>query len=283
LRKEWLLRAAAARKHIVCEKPCGVSVADLREILDACREHQVQFMDGVMFMHSRRLERVREVLDDPATLGPLRRISSAFSFCGDDAFFAGNIRSQARLEPDGCVGDLGWYCLRFALWVMREQLPVRVTGRRLAGHPAAGTGTVPAEFSGELFFPGGVTADYYCSFVTADQQWAQVAGANGWLRIPDFVLPFFAPQAAFETHQARFEVKGCEFRMLSGRRDFSVPESSNGLPDSQEANLFRNFADQVRSGRLNEAWPTMALNTQRVMEACLRSAREGSRPVGMDE
>src|SRR5438105_2549730 len=48
LRKEWVLRAAEAGKHIVCEKPCAVSVADLREMLDACRRHRVQFMDGVM-------------------------------------------------------------------------------------------------------------------------------------------------------------------------------------------------------------------------------------------
>src|SRR5258708_2376237 len=52
LRKEWVLRAAAAGKHVVCEKPCAVSVADLREMLDACKKNRIQFMDGVMFMHS---------------------------------------------------------------------------------------------------------------------------------------------------------------------------------------------------------------------------------------
>src|SRR5438445_4225464 len=79
LRKEWVLRAAAAHKHIVCEKPCAVSVADLREMLEACRRQQVQFVDGVMFMHSRRLERLREVLDDGKSVGEVRRIASAFS------------------------------------------------------------------------------------------------------------------------------------------------------------------------------------------------------------
>src|SRR3954470_15651935 len=63
-RKEWVLRAVAAGKHIVCEKPCAVSVADLREIIDACKKHRVQFMDGVMFMHSPRLPQLRQILDD---------------------------------------------------------------------------------------------------------------------------------------------------------------------------------------------------------------------------
>src|SRR5260221_8171530 len=69
LRKEWVLCAAQAGKHIVCEKPCATSVADLDEMIEACREHRVQFMDGVMFMHSRRLEALRAVLDDNTSVG----------------------------------------------------------------------------------------------------------------------------------------------------------------------------------------------------------------------
>src|SRR5689334_7103060 len=128
LRKEWVLRAAAAAKHIVCEKPCAVSVADLREMIDACREHRVQFVDGVMFMHSRRLLRLREILDDGKSVGDVRRIASAFSFRAPPEFLSVNIRGSAQLEPHGCVGDLGWYCLRLALWVMNWEMPKKVTG-----------------------------------------------------------------------------------------------------------------------------------------------------------
>ncbi|HEY2953576.1 MAG TPA: Gfo/Idh/MocA family oxidoreductase, partial [Verrucomicrobiae bacterium] len=166
LRKEWVLRAAEAGKHIVCEKPCATSVADLREMLDACRQHRVQFVDGVMFMHSRRLERMREVLDDQTSVGPVKRITSAFSFCAPDEFFGANIRAHSVLEPYGCLGDLGWYCIRFALVVMNEQLPRRVTGRILA--EAGGRNSpapVPAGFSGELLFDNGVSSGFYCSFL----------------------------------------------------------------------------------------------------------------------
>ena len=133
LRKEWVLRAAAAGKHIVCEKPCATSVADLREMLDACRRQRLQFMDGVMFMQSRRLRQIREVLDDHASVGRIKRITSAFSFCASREFFLSNIRADSLLEPHGCLGDLGWYSLRFALWAMNGQLPQRVTGRILSG------------------------------------------------------------------------------------------------------------------------------------------------------
>ena len=59
LRKEWVIRAARAGKHILCEKPCAATTGDLREMLEACRQNHVQFLDGVMFMHSRRLPRMR--------------------------------------------------------------------------------------------------------------------------------------------------------------------------------------------------------------------------------
>lgn len=57
LRKDYILAAVAAGKHVLCEKPCGVNAAELREIIDACAAAGVQFMDGVMFMHSDRLPR----------------------------------------------------------------------------------------------------------------------------------------------------------------------------------------------------------------------------------
>jgi predicted dehydrogenase len=80
VRKAWVLRAAQARKHVVCEKPCGVNAAELQEILAACRASNVQFMDGVMFMHSARLGSMRQALDDGSRVGEIRRITSQFSF-----------------------------------------------------------------------------------------------------------------------------------------------------------------------------------------------------------
>lgn len=280
LRKEWVLAAARQGKHIVCEKPCAVSLADLHEMLDVCRKHNVQFMDGVMFMHGRRLEQIRHLIDEQAELGDLKRITSAFSFLGGEEFFAGNIRVDSRLEPYGCLGDLGWYCIRLALWVMKEKLPRGVTGRilREAGRSDS-PAPIPAEFSGELFFDGGVSSAFYCSFVTATEQWAFLSGSKGYLRLADFVLPFFGEETRFEVNSAVFEVNGCDFNMEPHRRTIAVPEYSNSHESAQETNLFRNFAAQVLSGKLQQGWPEMALKTQQVMNACLQSARSNHRLI----
>ncbi len=280
LRKEWVIKAAIAGKHIICEKPCAASMAELTEMLDVCRQQRVQFMDGVMFMHSQRLNALRDTFNDAEQFGQMRRIHSSFSFLADDNFFASNIRANSVLEPYGCLGDLGWYCIRFALWARNEQLPRRVTGRILSeitppGSPAA----VPTEFSGELFFDDEVSCGFYCSFRAHDEQWITVSGTKGYVRIADFVLPFFGNEIGFDLNNAKFNVAGCDFNMEERRRRLTIPEYSNSHPTSQETNLFRDFAKQIALGKKNEIWPTLAFKTQQVMTACCESARAGSKTV----
>ena len=269
LRKEWVIRAAQAGKHVICEKPCAVSAADLEEMLAACRQHHVQFLDGVMFMHSLRLGRMREVLDDGASIGDLKRITSQFSFLGVEGFFERNIRVNAALEPAGCVGDLGWYNIRFALWTMNWQMPRAITGRMLA-YTSEG---VPTDFSGELIFDGGVSAGFYCSFINFRQQWANVSGTKGYLQVPDFVNPFGGGEAGFDVVNHGQD----GHQVLPGYRRITVAEHGNTHPTAPEANMFRNFANQIFSSQLNEAWPMWSLKTQTVLDECLKAARHAMR------
>ena len=282
LRKEWVLKAAAAKKHVLCEKPCAPSLPDLKEMIDACKHHGVQFMDGVMFMHSARLDAIRTTLDDGKTVGDIKRIASAFSFSGGPAFLTENIRMHSQLEPHGCLGDLGWYSIRFGLWVMNWQLPRQVSGRILSQVGRADSPTsVPTEFSGDLLFDGGVSLNFYSSFLTENQEWAHISGSKGHLMVPDFVLPFFGSETAFETNQPTFVVNGSRFHMETRLKRHVVQEYSNNHTGSQETNLFRNFSNQVLSGNLNSSWVDMAYQTQQVMEACLASARSGGALVNV--
>jgi predicted dehydrogenase len=275
VRKEWVVRAAGAGKHVLCEKPCAVSAADLRAMLDACRENRVQFMDGVMFMHSRRLPLLRQTLDDGRSVGSIRRITSQFSFLGADEFLTTNIRASNVLEPLGCLGDLGWYNVRFSLWVMNEQLPRHVVGRLLAAHERGDGPPVPMEFSGELFFPGGESAAFYCSFRTGNQQWATVSGTHGAIHVPDFVVPFYGNEVGFEANAPAFRVRSCcDFGMESHPRRLAAHEYSNGQPNAQETNMIRTFAEIVTSGQLQPRWAEQALATQQVLDALLCSARQ---------
>jgi predicted dehydrogenase len=222
------------------------------------------------------MENIRKILADEQNIGPLKRITSQFTFRAGSEFFANNIRSHSQTEPLGCLGDLGWYNIRFTLWAMNWKLPAKVSGHILAEHrrpdsPAA----VPTDFSAELIYAGGVSAHFYCSYLAEIQQWANFGGTKGFLYVPDFVLPWYGAEVAFEISNPIYNRMGCDFNMEEHTRRFAVPEYSNSTENSQETNMFRRFAELALSGQPDYAWGEMALKTQQVVDACLQSARSG--------
>lgn len=280
LRKEWVLRAAAAGKHVLVEKPVGCEASDVAEIIAACEEHGVQFMDGVMFMHGRRLKRLREVVD--RDIGKVRHIATQFSFMSDDEFQRTNIRAHGGLEPLGCLGDLGWYCLRFTLWAMNFAVPTEVTGRIHAEtRQGADAPPVPLEFSGTLTFADGASASFYCSFTAAHAQWAMVSGSGGLLRVPDFVLPHAGERTRFSVTRSEFIIDTCQADMREGETTETLDEPSNNAPGSQESAMFETFSRLVLARCLDPQWPQISLLTQRVLDACLASAKQGGCAVEM--
>jgi predicted dehydrogenase len=269
IRREWVVKAASAGKHVLCEKPCGPDAGELRAMLDACRANNVQFMDGVMFMHGKRLPLLRSVLEDGQTVGLLRRVVSNFSFAAGDDFLKNNIRVSSATEPLGALGDLGWYNIRFSLLVMNYKLPAKVSGRMLT----ATSDGVPLEFSGEMFWEG-VSASFYCSFNTELQQWAHVSGTKGSVSVRDFVLPYYGCESEFVADRPVFNVKGTSYHWESHPKRFAVTEYSDGAPDSQETNMIRTFSGLALGGKPDSFWPEVALKTQLVLDACLASARQ---------
>ena len=274
VRTEWIIKAAKAGKHVLAEKPCGINVAEVEEIIAACNEAGVQFMDGVMFMHSKRLDALRETLTD-GSIGEIRRINSQFSFNGGEDFLTGNIRMHSDLEPLGCLGDLGWYNIRFNLWVMDYAMPKSVSGRMLQGAARSDSpDQVPMEFSGEMFYENGVNASYYCSFMTGNQQWAHICGTDGTVRLDDFVVPFYGSEVKYTVSNTESNQHVCDFNMEQHDRTVAVHEYGGSHPTSQEMGLFRNFGDLVLGGTPDPKWSEIVLKTQQVLMSCIESSKQ---------
>jgi predicted dehydrogenase len=271
LRKEWIIAAAESGKHVLAEKPTALSTTDLVEILAVCKRN------SVMFMHSARLPLLRACLDDGQSIGEIRRIACHFSFLGDENFSKSNIRVDSLLEPFGCLGDLGWYCIRFLLWANRWQTPTHATGRCLTGTSGGGSESkIPTEFSAELIFPGGSSGSFYCSFLTGNQQWAHISGTNGNAYLKDFVLPHYGSEVSFDVENPAFVVNGCDFHMQEHTRRTIANEYASGHSPAQEINMFETFNKIVLGGKLDPFWGDIALATQRVMDQLLKSAMTGN-------
>jgi predicted dehydrogenase len=86
-------------------------------MLDAAYASKKFVMDGTMFPHHKRTSDVLECVVDESKVGKTNRIECNFTFMADEAFEKENIRASKKGDPQGCIGDLGWYCIRYGLMV----------------------------------------------------------------------------------------------------------------------------------------------------------------------
>ena len=140
---------------------------------------------------------------------------------------------------------------------------------------------VPLAFSGTLTFANGANASFYCSFTAAHAQWSIVSGDKALLQVSDFVLPFSGKQTQYALTRSAFALDVCQANMHAGSEVVTLDEPSNNAPGAQEVNLFQDFSALVLSGQIDASWAQISLLTQRVLDACLLSAREGSRVVSL--
>lgn len=111
LHKEWVLKAAAHKKHILCEKPMSKSAADTREMVQACEMAGVIFMEAFAYLHSPLMTELKAQIDK-GLIGDVNMIESVFYTPG----YEDNIRIR-RDTLGGSVYDLGCYTISFASYL----------------------------------------------------------------------------------------------------------------------------------------------------------------------
>jgi predicted dehydrogenase len=242
---EWTCLAARYGKHVLCEKPLGLNLAEAEQMADACTAAKRQLMDGVMWLHHERTPAMREFVRSE-TLGSLRRVTAGFSNGAN--LDPSNIRFQRELGG-GALGDLGWYCVGAVLWAFGE-LPERVFAT------ARYEREVDMNLSAMLWFRGDRMASFDCGFDVVWRKWFEIAGTRGSIVCDDFVNPWDSGKARFWVHDS--QGKGTQHLFADC---------------VQEVRMIENFCDIVRSGRLDSAWPRASLATQKVCDAVAQSAR----------
>lgn len=177
LHRPWTLAAAAAGKHVLCEKPLALDVADARPMVEACRRAGVVLMEAFMWRHHPRVVHARKMLSDGA-LGELRLVKMDFSFDID--------RTDWRLDASrggGALFDLGCYGINIARTFTQSE-PTEIIAR--ANYFAPG---VDMTLGMLLRFPGDVTALLDCSFECPPRNRFEIVGTKGSIEFPDGVLP----------------------------------------------------------------------------------------------
>lgn len=125
LHKEWIIRAARAGKHILCEKPLVCTQQELDEAEAACRENGVILIEAFACMHSPLFDSMKAVIAS-GEIGEVKSVYSAFCYPLDDG---PSVVWDKALEG-GALYDIGCYCTQTIRTLTgREPVSARAVGR----------------------------------------------------------------------------------------------------------------------------------------------------------
>lgn len=113
---EWTVKAAEAKKHILCEKPLAPSVKIAETMIEAADKNGVVLMEATAYLHSPFTKAVKEELINK-TIGDVLYMESAFMYSDYDL---SNIRMR-RETLGGATYDLGCYNTSQILWMLEEE------------------------------------------------------------------------------------------------------------------------------------------------------------------
>jgi len=175
LHHPWTMRALAAGKHVLCEKPYTRRHAEVAVAFDLADRAGLVLCEAFMWRHHPQARTIVEILPE---IGELQTIRATFSFVLDRP---NDIRLRADLDG-GSLMDVGTYCVSGARLLTGEE-PDLVFGTQVVG-PSG----VDVRFNGLLRFPGGAVAEFMSGFET-EHRGLEAIGSDGSVRLTNPWLP----------------------------------------------------------------------------------------------
>jgi predicted dehydrogenase len=176
----WTAKAAEAGKHVLCEKPISLTLAEAKTLLAVRERTGVKIGEAFMIRSSTQWLRVGELLR-AGRIGELRSVVGLFSYYNDDP---ANIRNQVECGG-GALLDIGCYCIQAARYGFGQE-PKRVMGL-VDRDPKM---MIDRLTSAMLDFDGR-QAIFTCSTQLIHYQRVQFFGTRGRIEIE---IPFNAPK-----------------------------------------------------------------------------------------
>ena len=206
----WTIKALAANKHVLCEKPIALTATEAKELLKETEKFpHLKVMEAFMYRHHPQWIRALELINGGA-IGMVKTVHSFFSYYNDDPE---NIRNMVDIGGGGLM-DIGCYCISLARLIFDEE-PQRVFGK-IEYDPGFETDRI---CSGILDFVQG-TSTFTCSTQLVPYQRVNVFGTKGRIEIE---IPFNAPpdkpcKMLFQNNEIieEIEIKICDQYTIQG-------------------------------------------------------------------
>jgi predicted dehydrogenase len=180
LHVEWAIKSLQAGKHVLCEKPIGLSSTQAVQLLLVAQEYpQLKVMEAFMYRFHPQWKEAKKMVTD-GLIGDLKTIQSFFSYYNIDP---NNIRNKKDAGGGGMM-DIGCYCVSLSRFIFGHE-PISVSGT-VEFDPVLQTDHIA---SGILDFGNG-TATFTCSTQLTPYQRVNILGTEGRIEIE---IPFNAP------------------------------------------------------------------------------------------
>ncbi len=244
-------RAAAAGKHVLCEKPLATTLEDAQRLITACRSNGVRLMVAYR-KYFDPASRALKKLVAGGKLGRLKLIHSAFTILLPSGRRAPGWHLDRKLAGGGALMDLGVYCVNTTRWL---------TGQEPTAAGAYAWTTDPARFREveehlvfRLNFPQGMVMTGSASFGAAKSSFLHVHGEKGWAALD--------PAFAYDEERRLFGKLGGHWfeKKFKPLDEFALELDA--------------FADCIRRRRDPEPRGEEGLRDLIVMQAIYRAARE---------
>jgi glucose-fructose oxidoreductase len=255
LHAEYSIRAARAGKHVMCEKPMAVSVAECRAMVAASRAAGRKLMIG----YRSRFEPYNRLAIELARgghVGPTRIITAEHGFPARP----GQWRLDRALSGGGSLMDIGIYSLNAARYLTGEE-PVSVSAVESTDRSDPRFATVEDRIDFLLKFPSGIIANCVSSYSSAHNGY-RVIGTQGFVDME--------PATPYEGQ-----------RMTIRKGGETIPRVLPVPAKSQFAEQLDHLSECVLTDRQPIVAGEEGLADLVVMEAIYRSVREG-RTIRLD-
>ncbi len=178
LHAEWTVKAVEAGKHVLCEKPLALNVAEVDAIAGAAKTHGRVVAEAFMYRHHPQTLKVQEMVGS-GSLGTLKLLRGSFTYMMK---YEDNIRADPALGG-GSLWDVGCYPISYMRAVFGAK-PLEGFGWQLTGP----TG-IDDTFVGQLRFPGDVYGQFDSSFIIPFHVYMEFVGSEGTIIVPNPYKP----------------------------------------------------------------------------------------------
>ncbi len=250
---EYVLRGAAARKHILCEKPMATNARDCERMIAACRQAGVKLMIAYRQQYEPMNRAIVKMRKD-GKLGPLK---SYIATNGQDQGDPNQWRQNLKLAGGGCLPDVGIYCLNAARFLSGEE-PTEVWGATVQPKDDPRFKEVEETCTFGMRFPSGLVAVACSGYGSHRSQMLRLEGERAWAEL--------SPAFAYGGLKLRTSTT------LDGQNVTAEPQIES---KDQFATEMDHMAQCVQGNKEPHTPGEEGLQDQRITDAIYESARTG--------